>query len=66
VADDGDEEWVVEVADVTRRPDSRGIEFPDNDGSLLGFLPTDPGAFLRALTRPRRTASLRHQRSSNA
>ena len=50
VADDGDEEWVVDPAHVTRRDDGRGIEFPDKDGSLLGFLPSDPGEFLEAVT----------------
>lgn len=49
VGDDGDEEWVVDAAHVSRRDDGAGIDFPDNDGSLLGFLPSDPDAFYRAL-----------------
>jgi hypothetical protein len=49
VADDGDEEWVVDLTHITRRTDGVGMDFPDNDGSLLVFLPGDPDAFYRAL-----------------
>jgi hypothetical protein len=54
VADDGDEEWVVELSDVGRRDDNAGIHFPDSDGSKLAFLPGDPGAFYDALEEARR------------
>lgn len=49
VAYDGDEEWMAELDDVSREGAARGLQFPDKDGSLLGFVPRDPGAFYDAL-----------------
>jgi len=49
VADDDDEEWVVDLDDISQHRTSPGILFPDNDGSLLRFVPTDPDTFSAAL-----------------
>ncbi|MEE8330530.1 MAG: hypothetical protein V3R84_02065 [Acidimicrobiia bacterium] len=49
VADDDDEEWVVNLADVSRHKRNPGILFPDNDGSNVRFIPSDPEAFYEAL-----------------
>ena len=49
VADDDDEEWVGDLADIRRHEQDPGFRFPDNDGSLLTFVPSDPDAFDDAL-----------------
>ncbi len=49
VADDGDEEWVVSLADVTKHKRNPGVLFPNNDGSPVRFIPSDPDAFYEAL-----------------
>jgi hypothetical protein len=49
VADDGDEEWVVSLGDISRHETGPGILFPDKDGSHLRFVPSDPDGFHEAL-----------------
>jgi hypothetical protein len=49
VADDDDEEWVVDLDHIRRHEANPGIMFPDNDGSLLSFFPSQPDAFYEAL-----------------
>jgi len=54
VADDDDEEWVVDLVDISRHETSPGILFPDKDGSHVRFVPGDPDAFSEALKQARK------------
>lgn len=47
VADDDDEEWVVDLDDVIKH--EGGFLFPDKDGSQVRFVPGTPDAFSEAL-----------------